>query len=43
VGSAGWVTIKLPADEMPPDGLIERWIDESFRLQAPKAVLGQLG
>jgi hypothetical protein len=42
VGSTSWVTMNFGADQIPPDGLVERWIDESFRLQAPKAVLAEL-
>ena len=42
VGSGGWVTIKLPEDDAPPLGVMERWIDESYRLQAPKTVLAVL-
>ncbi|MFQ5968548.1 MAG: MmcQ/YjbR family DNA-binding protein [Acidimicrobiia bacterium] len=42
IGNTNWVTVNFPADEIPPKGLIEGWIDESFRLQAPKAVLAQL-
>lgn len=42
VGTTGWVTIGFAAGETPPAGLIERWIDESFRNQAPKAVRAQI-
>jgi hypothetical protein len=38
VGTTDWVTIGFAAGETPPAGLIERWIDESFSNQAPKAV-----
>ena len=39
VGSSGWVTIKLPNDSAPPPGAMDRWIEESFRLQAPGTLL----
>jgi hypothetical protein len=42
VGSGGWVTIKLPNDSAPPPGVMERWIDESFRLQAPASLVALL-
>ena len=42
VGSAGWVTVRYELDRELPKGLFERWIDESFRLLAPKSVVKQL-
>lgn len=39
VGANGWVTATFCNDETPPTGLLEAWIDESFRLLAPKALL----
>lgn len=42
VGSTSWVTITFPHGEAPPEGLMERWIDESFRLQAPRKLLAAL-
>lgn len=42
VGRIGWVTIRF-APEAGLDGdLLDRWVDESFRLLAPKTVLKQL-
>ena len=42
VGAAGWTTIKLPANKARPRGLFERWIEESYRLQAPKKLVSLL-
>lgn len=42
VGNTNWVTMIFAADERPPDGVVERWIDESLRLVAPRAVLARL-
>jgi len=39
VGKGGWTTLKFKPDERPPEGLLERWVEESFRLQAPKTLL----
>ena len=38
VGKFGWLKIVLPADRAPPEH-IARWIDESFRLLAPKSLV----
>lgn len=40
-GKGGWVTLKYPADQPVPAELA-RWMDESFRLQAPKTVAAQV-
>ena len=42
VGGIGWVKVTYSRDKSPPRGLMERWIDESFRLLAPKAVVTEL-
>ena len=42
VGKHGWVTVRMAPDEAPPEGLMARWIDEAYRIAAPKAVLKQL-
>lgn len=36
VGVHGWVTIVFRHNQSAPAGLLERWIDESYRLLAPK-------
>jgi hypothetical protein len=39
VGKGGWVTVRLAPGETLEDGLMERWIDEAWRMAAPKTVL----
>jgi predicted DNA-binding protein (MmcQ/YjbR family) len=41
VGAHGWVTVGLDADP-PPRALLERWVDESYRLVAGKQLVAQL-
>ena len=41
-GKFGWVTVRYLSDQRPPEGLLENWIDESYRLQATKAMLIEL-
>ena len=43
VGSTGWVTATFQAKETPPRGLLEKWIDESYREVAPKPLVEMLG
>ena len=42
VGKFGWTKVTFPADEAPPPGLLERWVDESFRLLVPKKIVAEL-
>ncbi|MGE3174571.1 MAG: MmcQ/YjbR family DNA-binding protein [Planctomycetota bacterium] len=35
VGKHGWVTVRLPLAECAPEGLLEGWIEESYRAFAP--------
>lgn len=42
VGGHGWVTATFNHDESPPSGLLERWIDESYRLLVPKRLVALL-
>lgn len=42
VGGHGWVTVIFPHAESAPAGLLEKWIEESFRLLAPKQVVAML-
>ncbi len=41
LGKSGWVSAEF-GDEMPPVDLLEQWIDESYRAQAPKKLVAQL-
>ncbi len=42
VGKGGWAILKFDPAERPPDGLLERWMEESYRLQAPKTLIATL-
>jgi len=42
VGGHDWVTLNFPNDKAPPAGLMERWIEESYRLLAPKQLVALL-
>ena len=42
VGANGWVTAVFGHKQAPPPGLLERWIDESYRLLAPKQLVAML-
>ena len=42
LGRAGWVSIDLQGDESPPPDLLTDWIEESYRLIAPKRLVAQL-
>ena len=41
LGRSGWVTIPL-RDTTPPPGVLEDWIDESYRRVAPRKLLAEL-
>ncbi|NNE94227.1 MAG: MmcQ/YjbR family DNA-binding protein [Verrucomicrobiales bacterium] len=41
-GKGGWTYAEFALDEAPPDGLLEKWIEESFRLLVPKKISAQL-
>ena len=42
LGKAGWVTCAFTTADDPPVGLLEDWIDESYRAVAPKKLVKQL-
>jgi len=42
LGKSGWVSLKLPEGELPDVEMLEDWIDESYRAQAPKKLIAQL-
>jgi hypothetical protein len=42
VGGHGWVTLTFPRKKSPPPQLLQRWLDESFRLLAPKGLVAKL-
>jgi hypothetical protein len=43
VGKTGWVTLRLGPAEALPRGVMERWIDESYRLLAHEELVARLG
>jgi hypothetical protein len=42
VGAHGWVTVSFDDRELPPIDLLERWIDESYRLIAARQLVAML-
>ena len=42
MGKAGWVSCTFTTADDPPVGLLEDWIDESYRTVAPKKLVKQL-
>jgi predicted DNA-binding protein (MmcQ/YjbR family) len=42
LGKSGWVTATFPDDAPVPVDLLEEWIDESYRAQAPKRLSARL-
>ena len=42
VGKGGWVKATFSRDESPPPGLLERWIDGSYRLLVDKQLVAML-
>jgi len=43
LGKSGWVTARFGPRQKPPLGLLERWIDESYRAVAPRTLVAGLG
>ena len=41
-GSSGWVDIEMPLKKSPPKAMLRGWIEESFRLNAPKKLVAEL-
>ena len=39
LGRAGWVTARFAPDEPVPEGMLTAWMDESYRLVAPKSLV----
>jgi predicted DNA-binding protein (MmcQ/YjbR family) len=42
LGKAGWVTVKLPPDSKVPLELLLPWVEESYRVIAPKKLVAKL-
>lgn len=42
VGQFGWTMLRFAPEDPPPTTDLDRWITESFRLLAPKAVVARV-
>jgi predicted DNA-binding protein (MmcQ/YjbR family) len=42
LGKSGWVSCQFEPGTRPPVDLLEEWIDESYRVVAPKTLVKQL-
>jgi predicted DNA-binding protein (MmcQ/YjbR family) len=42
LGRSGWVSIRIPPDDLPPLPMLTAWIDESYRAVAPKKEVAAL-
>ncbi|MCA9692429.1 MAG: MmcQ/YjbR family DNA-binding protein [Myxococcales bacterium] len=42
LGKYGWVSARFEREDAPPVDMLEAWIDESYRAQAPKRLVKQL-
>jgi len=42
LGKWGWVTVRLAAPDAPERGVVEDWIEESYRAVAPKKLVARL-
>ena len=43
MGKSGWVSATPPADQPAPIEMFKEWIDESYRAQASKKLVAQIG
>ena len=43
LGKSGWVSASFPDGKLPAIDLFKEWIDESYRAQAPKTLVKQIG
>lgn len=42
LGKSGWISAHFAPGETPPVELLQAWIDESYRAQAPKKLVAKL-
>jgi predicted DNA-binding protein (MmcQ/YjbR family) len=42
LGKSGWVTARFQPKQAPPAALLERWVEESYRVIAPKRIVARL-
>jgi predicted DNA-binding protein (MmcQ/YjbR family) len=43
LGKSGWVDAQFPEGKPLPVDMLKEWIDESYRAQAPKKLVAQIG
>ena len=43
LGKSGWVSATPPEDQPVPIDMFKEWLDESYRAQAPKKLVAQIG
>ncbi len=43
LGKSGWVTARFPDDQPLPIDMLKAWLDESYRAQAPRKLVAQIG
>jgi predicted DNA-binding protein (MmcQ/YjbR family) len=43
LGKSGWITARFEKGKRPPMGLLEEWIEESYRAIAPSKLVATLG
>jgi predicted DNA-binding protein (MmcQ/YjbR family) len=43
LGKSGWVSLSFEAHDRPDEAMLRAWIDESYRAQAPKKLVAQIG
>lgn len=42
LGKSGWVTVPFATPKAPPFGVLTDWVQESYRLVAPKRLVAEL-
>ena len=42
LGKAGWVSVPLGAEGLPPVEVLTDWVEESYRIVAPKRLVAEL-
>jgi predicted DNA-binding protein (MmcQ/YjbR family) len=42
LGKSGWVSLQFDDANLPPVAMLESWLEESYRAQAPKKLVAQL-
>ena len=42
LGNSGWITARFSPNERPPEDMLREWIEESYRVVAPKKLVAFL-